>query len=199
MFAVWGWGVGINGTSSVVAVSSIFSEYMDFFYFCTCSPWKRKKKISNFMCCLRKSWVAQQIPLSGRELAVDSPKRDVGTGWWLFLLCRHRPRVSACGEKQFLSPQTLHWDLTCTEQVPLSAPMVGAGPGPRHRARSSPRVSLAAGTDPRAAGRAPPHPASPAQTSHLATARSRAGENHRMFVVEALNLRHLPTGGVTPL
>lgn len=130
MFAVWGWGVGINGTSSVVAVSSIFSEYMDFFYFCTCSPWKRKKKkISNFMCCLRKSWVSQQIPLSGWELAVDSPKRDVGTGWWLFLLCRHRPRVSACGEKQFLSPQTLHRALTCTEQVPLSAPVVGAGPG----------------------------------------------------------------------
>lgn len=45
MFAVWGWGVGINGTSSVVAVSSIFSEYMDFFYFCTCSPLKRKKNL----------------------------------------------------------------------------------------------------------------------------------------------------------
>lgn len=71
-----------------------------------------------------------------------------------------------------------HWDLTCTEQVPLSAPVVGAGPG-YHRA--------------------PPHPASPAQTSHLATARSRAGENPRMFVVEALNSRHLPTGGVAPL
>lgn len=180
MFAVWGWGVGINGTSSVVAVSSIFSEYMDFFYFCTCSPWKKeKKKISNFMCCLRKSWVAQQIPsLSGRELAVDSPKRDVGTGWWLFLLCRHCPWVSACGEKQFPSPQTLHRDLTCTEQVPLNAPVVGAAPGYR---------------------RAPPHPASPAQTSHLATARSRAGENRRMFVVEALNAWHLPTAGVTPL
>lgn len=41
---------------------------------------EKKKKISNFMCCLRKSWVAQQIPLSGWELAVDSPKRDVGTG-----------------------------------------------------------------------------------------------------------------------
>lgn len=117
-------------------------------------------------------------PLSGRELAVDSPKRDMGTGWWLFLLCRHRPRVSACGEKQFPSPQTLHRDLTCAEQVPLSAPVVGAAPG---------------------YCRAPPHPASPAQTSHLATARSRAGENHRMFVVEALNSRHLPTGGVTPL
>lgn len=48
MFAVWGWGVGINGTSSVVAVSSIFSEYMDFFYFCTCSPLKRKKKNLKF-------------------------------------------------------------------------------------------------------------------------------------------------------
>lgn len=47
MFAVWGWGVGINGTSSVVAVSGIFSEYMDFFYFCTCSPFKKKKEKKN--------------------------------------------------------------------------------------------------------------------------------------------------------
>lgn len=49
MFAVWGWGVGINGTSSVVAVSSIFSEYMDFFYFCTCSPLKRKKNLKFYV------------------------------------------------------------------------------------------------------------------------------------------------------
>lgn len=48
MFAVWGWGVGINGTSSVVAVSGIFSEYMDFFYFCTCSPFKKEKKNLKF-------------------------------------------------------------------------------------------------------------------------------------------------------
>lgn len=87
MFAVWGWGVGINGTSSVVAVSGIFSEYMDFFYFCTCSPFKKKKekKISNFMCCLGTPRVAYQIPpLSFWELSLYSPRRDAGEGWQFY-------------------------------------------------------------------------------------------------------------------
>lgn len=176
MFAVWGWGVGINGTSSVVAVSSIFSEYMDFFYFCTCSPWKRKKK-SQILCAVwgNLEWHSRSPSLAESWLWI------VQRGMWAQAdgsSCFADTGLGFLPVEKSSSHLLRHRDLTCTEQVPLSTPVVGAGPG-YHRA--------------------PPHPASPAQTSHLATARSRAGENPRMFVVEALNSRHLPTGGVAPL
>lgn len=113
MFAVWGWGVGINGTSSVVAVSSIFSEYMDFFYFCTCSPLKRKKK-SQILCAVwgNLEWHTRSPSLAGSCLYI------VQRGTWAkadsSTLQTYWPRFYAYLEKRFPSPKTLY-QFNCTE------------------------------------------------------------------------------------